>query len=174
MTEPSIQQPTAPPADMRIPISDALVMLGGVMILGFSFGPFVSYQPATRNSTALDYSAWEWIGFLAPLTWFVVVGGLLLLALGLSRALNGDRSLLTFRTSQLQLVVAAYAVSVLIGYALTEKSSETTSSAEFMGARLQVGATTVGEFGWGGVLMLVGALVALVGALLNLMRRGEG
>ncbi|MCP2326265.1 FtsH-binding integral membrane protein [Hamadaea flava] len=173
MTEPMAQQPVTQPADVRIPISDALVMLGGVLILGFSFAPFVSYEPATRNSTGVDYLAWEWTGFLAPLTWFVVVGGLLLLALGLSRALNGDRSLVTFRTSQLQLVVAAYAASVLIGYALTEKGSETTTSAEFLGARIQVGATTAGEFGWGGVLMLIGALIAVIGAVMNLLARSQ-
>jgi len=155
---------------LRIPISDALVMAGGVMILGFSFGPFVAY-PATRNTASAEFSAWEWTPFLAPLTWFVVFGGLLLLALGLGRALNGDRTLLSFRISQLQLVVGAYAASVLIGYALAEKSAQTTTSAEFWGAKIQTGVTQVGEFGWGGVLMLIGALMALVGALLNLLQR---
>jgi hypothetical protein len=161
------------PATMRIPISDAFVMLGGVMILGFSFAPFVSYQPTTRNGAGVDFTAWEWTGYLAPLTWFVVLAGLLLLAFGLSRALNGDQSLLTFRTSQLQFVVAAYAASVLIGYALAEKGAHSTSSVEFWGTKVQTGAMQAGELGWGGVLMLVGALIALVGALINLLQRPQ-
>jgi hypothetical protein len=156
------------------PLSDALVMLGGLMILGFSFAPFVSYRAVMRNGRFSEYatnpSAWEWTAYLAPLTWFVVLAGLFLLALGLGRALSGDRTLFTFKMSQLQLVIAAYAASVLIGYALVDKSLLSGASVEFMGARMQVSAPQVAEFGWGGVLMLIGALIALIGALLNLLQ----
>lgn len=167
--------PEAPSAPMSVPpISDGLVMLGGLMILGFSFAPFVSYRAVMRNGRYAEYatnpSAWEWTAYLAPLTWFVVLAGLFLLALGLGRALSGDLKLLTFKLSQLQLVVAAYAASILIGYALTDKSLLTGASVEFMGAKMQVSAPQVAEFGWGGVLMLIGALIALIGALLNLLR----
>ncbi|NUT35699.1 MAG: hypothetical protein HOV79_21805 [Hamadaea sp.] len=156
------------------PASDALVMLGGLMILGFSFAPFVSYRIVTRPGRLTEYAvnptAWEWTSYLAPLTWFVILSGLFLLGLGLSRALMGDRLLFTFRISQLQLLVAGYAASILIGYAMTEKSVTTGATLDFFGARMEVNSPQLAEFGWGGVLMLIGALIALIGALLNLFR----
>lgn len=171
---PPPQSPSTPTPMNLPPVSDALVMLGGLMILGFSFAPFVSYRAVLRNGRFTEYatspSAWEWTSYLAPLTWFVVLSGLFLLALGLSRALSGDRLLFTFRTSQLQLLVAGYAASILIGYALTEKSLMTGATLDFMGARMQVNTPQLAEFGWGGVLMLIGSLIALIGALLNLFR----
>lgn len=167
--------PESPSMPMNVPpVSDSLVMLGGLLILGFSFAPFVSYRAVLRSGRYADHatnpSAWEWSAYLAPLTWFVVLAGLFLLALGLGRAISGDRTLFTFRLSQLQLLVAGYAVSILIGYALTDKSLLTGASVEFMGARMEVSAPQVAEFAWGGVLMLIGALIALIGALLNLLR----
>jgi hypothetical protein len=155
-------------------LADGLIMFGGLLILGFSFAPFVSYHTVASGDRYGAYSAnpsaWEWSAYLAPLTWFVVLAGLLLLALGFSHALSGDRILFTFRVSQLQLIVSIYAASILIGYALTDKSLLTAVSVQFMGARMQVVAPPDGDFGWGGVLMLVSALIAVIGALFNLLR----
>jgi hypothetical protein len=143
-----------------------MVMLGGLLILGFSFAPFVSYQaivPDFRLGTyEVNTSAWEWTAYLAPLTWFVILGGLFLLALGLTHMLSGERRLFTFQVSQLQLLVALYALSVLVGYALTGK---TIATVNVLGTRAD------GDFAWGGVLMLVGALIATVGAVFNFLRQ---
>jgi hypothetical protein len=174
LAPPTTATPPPPPPELPgrtsdlPPIGDLLVMLGGLMIVGFSFAPFISYtlqsnglsQGATVNRTA-----WEWAAFLAPLTWFLVLGGLFLLALGLNHLLSGDRRLAGFRISQLQLVVAAYTASILIGYALTDKSLQV--SVTFLEAQIHVGN---GEFAWGGVLMLVGSLLAVVGAVLTMAR----
>jgi hypothetical protein len=147
-------------------IGDLLVMIGGLMVIGFSFAPFVSYAGrSTRlfEGTTVNRTAWEWSAFLAPLTWLVILGGLFLIALGLSHLLSGERRLLGFRISQLQILVAAYTASILIGYALTEKSIPVNVS--FLDAQLEVG---TGEFAWGGVLMLVGSLLAVLGAVLTI------
>jgi hypothetical protein len=151
------------------PIGDLLVMLGGLMIVGFSFAPFVSYGGENligHGAVSVNRTAWEWSAYLAPLTWFVLLGGLFLLALGLGHMLSGDRKLLTFRNSQLQLVVAAYTASILIGYALADKSMQV--SVALFSSQIEVGS---GEFAWGGVLMLVGSLIAVVGAVFTLVRR---
>jgi hypothetical protein len=156
---------TAPPLP---PIGDLLVMVGGLMIIGFSFAPFISYRAqSTRffEGVTVNQTAWDWAAFLAPLTWFVMLGGLFLIALGLSQLLSGDRRLLGFRTSQLQILVAAYTTSILIGYALVDKSLQVNLS--FLEGQLQVGS---GEFAWGGVLMLVGSLLAMVGAVITLAK----
>jgi hypothetical protein len=151
------------------PIADGLVMLGGLMILGFSFAPFISYAATSSRlfeQFTVNRTAWEWNAYLAPLTWFVVLGGLFLIALGLSHVLSGDHRLLSFRVTQLQLIVAAYSASILIGYALADKSLRIGVSA--IGSEVLISS---GEFAWGGVLMLVGSLLAVVGAVLNLVRR---
>ena len=170
LAPPTTAAPPPPPAGQFAhapqipPIGDLLVMLGGLMIIGFSFAPFVSYgvlADRVFQAYSVNLTAWEWTSYLAPLTYFVVLGGLFLLALGLGHMLSGDRKLLTFRTSQLQLVVAAYAASILIGYALAAKSLHVSS-------QVVVGSA---EFAWGGVLMLVGSLVAVVGAVFTLLRQ---
>jgi hypothetical protein len=143
-------------------------MLGGLMIVGFSFAPFVSYAVRSDRffeGASVNQTAWEWAAFLAPLTWFVVLAGLFLIALGLSHLLSGERRLLGFRISQLQIVVAAYAASILIGYALADKSEPV--SVALLGTQLRIGS---GEFAWGGVLMLVGSLLAIVGAVITIAR----
>lgn len=167
-TPPPPEMPSAQASPQLPPLGDLMVMLGGLMILGFSFGPFVSYATASRTFQAgsVNRSAWEWSAFMAPLTWFVILGGLFLLALGLSHALSGERKLFTFKISQLQLVVAAYTTSILIGYALADKSLSV--NVNLLDAQLVVGN---GEYAWGGVLMLVGSLVALVGAVFTLLRQ---
>lgn len=176
LAPPTTATPPPPPPEMPgrtapelPPIGDLLVMIGGLMIVGFSFGPFISYSSRSTGffeGVTVSQSAWEWSAFLAPLTWFVVLGGLFLIALGLSQLLSGDRRLFGFRTSQLQIVVAAYTTSILIGYALADKSLQVNLS--ILNGQLQVGS---GEFAWGGVLMLVGSLLAVVGAVISLARR---
>jgi hypothetical protein len=174
LAPPTTAFPPPPPAELPSraqdlpPIGDMLVMVGGLMVIGFSFAPFVSYRAASSRlfeGATVNQSAWEWAAFLAPLTWFVVLGGLFMLALGLSHLLSGDRRILGFRTSQLQIVVAAYVASILVGYALADKSLQVNVS--FLEAQVLVGS---GEFAWGGVLMLVGSLLGIVGAVITLAK----
>jgi hypothetical protein len=164
--------------EKRILIGDALTAFGGLLVFVFSFAPFVGYSDS-RFSNDLEehhlpvwFSAWATETFMAPLTWFVVLGGLLAISLAAARmAIPRDREVAGFRTGHLQIGVTIFVFLALFGYATSSKSaifghdfavqftSETDSAVEM-------------SFSWGGYLMLFGALVAVVGAVLSHLEIG--
>jgi uncharacterized integral membrane protein len=150
-----------------------LVAAGGTVIFLFSFAPFVAYDDALVRSAQGDdagfsgrFSAWSAETFMAPLTWFVIVAGLLLVALAAVRVVRGgDPVRLRVSASQAQLGLGLFVFFVLLGYALAAK--DMMFGIDDVNADVRAVLDFPLTFGWGGVLMLVGAVLALGGALLN-------
>ncbi|GEM_PF-2496642 len=172
-TGPQVQQTgylAAQSPARQLRIGDLLAVIGGFFVFAFSFAPFVSYSDRTvqQAQSSKDgfsgwYMAWSTQMFMAPLTWWVILSALLLLALAVLRMATGrESSLIGFKDSQLQVGLGLFAVLVLIGYALSHKQI-------LFGlddSRFNASVDTP-SFGWGGILMLISALVALTGAILN-------
>jgi uncharacterized integral membrane protein len=157
----------------RPTVGDVLVAAGGTVIFLFSFAPFVAYDDALVRSARGDdagfsgrFSAWSAQTFMAPLTWFVIVAGLLLVALAAVRiARGGDPARLGVSAGQAQLGLGMFVFFVLLGYALANK--DMMFGIDDVNADVRAVLDFPLTFGWGGVLMLVGAVLALGGALLN-------
>jgi hypothetical protein len=165
--------------ERRILIGDALTAFGGLLVFAFSFAPFVAYsddstvRELARENLPTWFSAWATETFMAPLTWFVVLGGLISISLAAARmAIPREREVAGFRTGHLQIGVSLFVFLVLFGYATSAKSV-------MFGHDLGVRITSLGSsegldmsFGWGGYLMLLGSLVAAVGAVLSHLEIG--
>jgi hypothetical protein len=166
----------APVRSGRAHLGDLLVGLGGLMILAFSFAPFVSYDPRLMKITNAEntdfqvwFSAWSTQMFMAPITWWVVFAGVLLVAVAAARFVaDRDLTLSGFTATQLELAFGLFAFLVLLGYALADKQY-------VFGQELSprfLNLTIEPHFAWGGVAMLAGSIVALMGALLNHISSG--
>ena len=165
---PQGSQPTTP----RFRVGDALIVSGGAFVFLFSFLPFVSYSdelrgPIERSGFGIWFNAWQAQTFMAPLTWFVILAAVT--AGGLSVAnyvLKQPITLLKFSAPQLQVITSVFAFVTLLGYATSAKSVVFGSNyAQYLGGK----AFTNGiDFGVGGYLMLVFALLCSVGTLMNL------
>ncbi|MEV0843555.1 hypothetical protein AB0I55_28920 [Actinocatenispora sera] len=165
--------------ERRILIGDALTAFGGLLVFAFSFAPFVGYsddstvRDLARENLPTWFSAWATETFMAPLTWFVVLGGLISISLAAARmAVPREREVAGFRTGHLQIGVSIFVFLVLFGYATSAKSI-------MFGHDLGVSITSLGSsegldmsLGWGGYLMLFGSLVAAVGAVLSHLEIG--
>jgi hypothetical protein len=173
---PTGPEPVVPPpgGGRRLSVGDLLVAVGGVLIVIFSFAPFVAYDKALVESAAgagspdFDgwYSAWSAQTFMAPLTWFVVVAGLLLAALAVLRLVRGGnpaRGGISATVAELGL--ALFAFFVLIGYALSAK--DMMFGVDDINAEVRAVFDFPLGFSWGGMLMLAGAVLALAGALIT-------
>lgn len=146
-------------------------MVGGTLIFSFSFAPFVAYDERLVEAMAEgraefpeSFSAWSTETFMAPITWWAIVAGALLAALGILRFATGrDVSLAGFRATPLQLALALYAFLLLLGYSVADKQQTFgyDPRGEFVDFPLDP------HFAWGGVLMLIGAAIGLIGAVLN-------
>jgi hypothetical protein len=160
-------QPASPPREARI--GDALVVLGALMVFLFSFAPFVQYggefgallaQPGFSSR----FNAWSLEAFMVPLTTFVVVAALLgIAAVGIRFALRRDPSALGFRLRQVEVGLALFVFFVLLGMIASNKPI-------FFGARQSndpVLTESTMAVGWGAVLMLIGAMLVVAGAVLN-------
>ncbi|MGA8112174.1 MAG: hypothetical protein WCA46_00775 [Actinocatenispora sp.] len=162
----------------RISLGDGLAAFGGLLIFAFSFAPFIAYDD-DRLASQLDsrhlpawFSAWATETFMAPLTWFIVLAGLIMISLSASHlAISRDREVTGFRTSHLQIGVTLFAFLSLFGYATSAKRV-------FFGHDLAVlygddsNINTAMSFSWGGWLMLFGALIAVVGAVIGHLELG--
>jgi hypothetical protein len=162
-------------AGRRIRLGDLLVLIGGLFVFLFSFAPFVTYPDRAINDIVGSgeitfdgwFMAWSTQMFMAPLTWWVIFAALGLVALAIVRTMTGrDPELLRLRVSQFQVGLGLFAFFVLLGYALSQKQIS------FGFDKVISGDIPEYElyrpfFGWGGYLMLIGALVAAVGAVLN-------
>jgi hypothetical protein len=139
MSQPPYPSARAP---FTLTLGDALLGGGGALIFLFSFAPFIS-------GGRLKYSAWATQFFMAPLTWWAIFAGMIMVALALTRNVwPPQREFYGFKPSHVEVGVSLFAFLVLIGYALSDKT-------EFF------------DFGWGGVIMTLGSVVAVVGALMN-------
>ncbi|MGH3803826.1 MAG: hypothetical protein ACRDTD_27580 [Pseudonocardiaceae bacterium] len=145
-------------------------------MLLFSFLPFVSYSesirgPIDRSGYDTWFNAWETQTFMAPLTWFAVLAAAAAAAASVgSYIFAGKLRLLTFSTAQLQLLFSLFAAFVLFGYAMSSKSVIFGSDyAEYLGDKTFAKGI---EFSAGGYLMLIFALLAVIGAFMNLYRVG--
>lgn len=162
----------SPPREARL--GDLLVLLGGLMVFFFSFAPFVQYSGEMRAGLASDgissrFNAWSLEIFMVPLTTFVVVAALLGIAAAATRfGLRRDPSALGFRLRQVEVGLALFVFTVLLGMIASDKHA-------FFGARRLADPDSDPLFliqsrmavGWGAVLMLIGAIIALAGAVLN-------
>jgi hypothetical protein len=154
-------------------IGDMLIMGGGLFVFLWSFAPFVSYDDelvASLNrgdGPDIDgsYSAWAAETFMAPLTWWVVLAALLLIVLAVLRYRRGEVRLPGATLTGLQFGLGLFVFFVLLGYALSNK--EMTFGLDEINEQARAVVNTDLSFAWGGMLMLIGALVALVGAVLN-------
>ena len=171
----------APPAPARAPrriaLSDLLTAFGGLLIFAFSFAPFVAYDDDFADLVARSqnrdfdgwYMAWSLQTFMAPLTWFVIIAGLLLLASAVLRILRGGNpSRFGLSLTGVQLGLALFAFFVLVGYTLSDKQINFGLD-EFADEEIRDFDLSIS---WGGVLMLLGALIALAGAVLAHMNIG--
>lgn len=175
------EEPPARPGSLParpLLLGDLLAGVAAVVLFLASFTPFVSYDNAklTTDLEKLGLSTWftAWSGqtFMAPLTWFAILAALAVVAISAVRYLRGsDRKLLTFTLPQLQLVLAAFSAITLIGYAASRKS--VLFGADFAAEVGKAQATTAFDtrfsLSFGGYLMLVAALVAVAGAVLNVL-----
>jgi hypothetical protein len=164
----------------RLRLGDLLAVVGGLAVVLCSFAPFVRYsstfveqaQSEDKRFTG-EYTAWSGQMFMAPLTWFVVIAGLLVVVLAVARARTGrDPLVLGARASVVQVGLALFAVFVLIGYALSHKQTLFGLDALAAGDNGIVLFAERPALSWGGWLMLLGALVATVGAVLNHFNAG--
>jgi hypothetical protein len=173
--QPNQPAPAAPQGPLRLTLGDALIGAGGLLIFIFSFAPFVQYNSELiKRSIGGGTSWWDaWSNqtFMAPLTWWVIGAGILLVLLALSRTVWApERERLGFRPSHLGVGLSLFAFFVLVGYAFSAKTLV------FGIGGLQDVINALGNvnpgFSWGGVMMLFGSVVALVGAFMNHLALG--
>jgi hypothetical protein len=168
-TQPSVPPAASPLRQARL--GDLLVLLGALMVFFFSFAPFVQYSG--EMTEGLDdgisgrFNAWSLEIFMVPLTTFVVVAALLSVAAVAARfGIRRDPVALGFRLQQVEVGLALFVFVVLLGMIASDKQA-------FFGARRIAEDDTLFltqsqmSVGWGAVLMLIGAIIALAGAVLN-------
>jgi hypothetical protein len=153
---------SAPTKTLRL--GDALELGGSLVVFAFSFAPFVAISvPALLAGDLADWrNAWATETFMAPLTWFVILAGLLQIGAVALRYLGGrSPELLGFRLPQLELGLGLFMLVVLFGMVTSEKH------VIFGAADAQVNSGAELDTGWGAILMLIGALAAAVGGVLT-------
>jgi hypothetical protein len=154
------------PSAKILRLGDALALGGSLVVFVFSFAPFITINiPSFLDGRVLDdwQNAWATETFMAPLTWFVVLAGLLQIAAVAVRYLNGrNPELLGFRLTQLELGLSLFMLVVLFSMVTSEKHVINGAAARVHGE----GQASL-DIGWGAILMLIGALAATVGAVLT-------
>ncbi|MQA27931.1 MAG: hypothetical protein GEU94_21305 [Micromonosporaceae bacterium] len=159
------------PLNLKVRLTDALIAGGALLVFLFSFAPFVEYDDPDlerrleQESLPTWFSAWALETFMAPLTWWVIIAALGMLAIIALQRFVPDQRLLGFQLSQIQLMLSYFALIMLLGYALSAKTM-------LFGSELQ-DESFASQFdtdmssGWGANLMLFGALATAVGATLG-------
>jgi hypothetical protein len=172
------QAPPAQKPDRRLTLGDAVAAFGGLLVFAFSFAPFVSYDDAFQQQLAKDnlptwFSAWSAETFMGPLTWFVVLAGMITIGLAATHlAVPRGRELLGFRLGHPQIGVALFAFLVTFGYATSDKDVIFGHDLNVsLGQALLRGGLSF-SFSWGGYLMLFGTVLAVAGAVLSYLEVG--
>src|SRR5690606_34528355 len=95
---PSTVHGRRPRPELRVGLGDALAAVGAVLVVLFSFAPFVGYTDSDLIEEAIErnvptwYSAWAVETFMAPLSWLIVFAALGLIGLVSARVFaNWDR-----------------------------------------------------------------------------------
>ncbi|NUS73420.1 MAG: hypothetical protein HOQ05_08455 [Corynebacteriales bacterium] len=159
----------------RLTLADALVAGGGLLLFLASFLPFVSYKevlrgPLERGNFQTHFDAWQFETFLAPLSAFVALSGLVAVGLIALGYLNGGHfRLATFSLPQVSVVIGLFSTITLLGYALSTKSMM--FGKDWAEYNLKEYRDAL-EFSIGGWLMLGGAIVLLAGSLMALYGAG--
>ena len=174
---PGYGYPPAAPARPKLPLNlgDGLVAFGSLLVFVFSFTPFVGYDSddlinsLERSGLPTWFSAWGTETFMAPLTWFVALGGLAAIGLVAARlAVPRDREFIGFKVGHLLVGIALFNFVVLFGYAVSSKSAVFGHD-----LAVQYGSRDFAmALDWGGYLMVFGALIAAVGAVLGHLEIG--
>ena len=145
--------PAAAPSGLYIRLADALVAAGALLILLFSWAPMVSPKLSVRSDPTFHSSLWRW---LSPLGLFVVLAVLLLLATAfLDTFWQRSKPLVGLHRHHVQVGLELFVIVDIFGMMLADPFA----SIEGLGSVLGVG--------WGGVMMLLFALIATAGAILN-------
>lgn len=155
---------------------DVLTVGGGLLVFLFSFAPFVRYANSgvrgelRAAGVRTAYNAWARETFMAPLTTFVILSALLTVGLVALRFGRGrEPTVLGFRLRQFEVGLTLFAFVVLFGMIISNKNA-------IFGAGLRETFFGTGETGmvagWGAVLMLLGAVTALAGAVLSYLGLG--
>lgn len=165
-------QPPVPPSPPRtVPLGDLLAAGGALLVFAFSFAPFVRYggemsQGAEIDGVSPNFNAWSTELFMVPLTTFVVVAAMLVMAaVGVRFGLRRELSALGFRMRQIEVGLGLFMFVVLLGMIASDKHA-------FFGARRFSDSDPFlltqsrMDVGWGAVLMLIGAMIALAGTVL--------
>jgi len=146
--------PAAAPSGLYIRLADAVVAAGALIILLFSWAPMVKPTLFARDDASLHASLWSW---LSPLGLFVVLAVLLLLATAvLDMFWHREKPLAGLHRHHVQVGLALFVLVDIFGMMLADPFS---SIDGFGGDVLSVG--------YGGIIMLLGALVLTAGAVLN-------
>jgi hypothetical protein len=167
------EPPAAPTEPRTLRLGDLLVAFGALVVFGFSFAPFIEYgERAAFLFGVLDvplwFNAWSLQTFMVPLTTFVILAALLSIAAAAVRfGIRRDPELVGFRLRQLEVGLALFAFVVLLGMVASDKHA-IVGARRIAEADPTFGAEEVAvNTGWGAVLMLLGTIVVLAGALLN-------
>jgi hypothetical protein len=162
----------------RLTPGDGLAALGGLLVFAFSFAPFVEYDDAFQSRLTPDnlptwFSAWSTETFMGPLTWFVVLAGMITIGLAATHLVwPRARDLLGFKLGHVQIGVALFALLVMFGYATSAKDVIFGHDLNVsLGQALLRGSLSL-SFSWGGYLMLFGTVLAAVGAILSYLEIG--
>ncbi len=164
-------QPSTPTPAKTLRLGDVLALAGSLLVFSFSFAPFVKIKiPGLLSGAGLadTQNAWATETFMAPLTWFVVLAGLLVIA-GVALRYVGVRNArpLGFTLAQLELNLSLFMLVVLFGMVTSEKHLIFGVSARALG---EGGASL--DSGWGAILMLVGAIAAAAGSVFTILSVG--
>ena len=154
-------------------IGDFAVLVGTLVVFAFSFAPFVQYDDQTRElyrpiDVSMAFSAWSLETFMMPLTLFVI-GAAVLTAIStvLRFVLARDPQVAGFRLRQLEVGMALFTTLVLLGMVSSSKHP-VVGTRRLAETHSMLSPTDVSlKTGWGSILMLLGALLLLTGALLN-------
>jgi hypothetical protein len=142
------------------------------MTLLFSFGPLVRYdnvgavQRLAGKKIPLTFSAWSAETSLAPLTWLAALAALALVGLVVLKMMTSDeQEFLGFQAGQVRVGLSVFSFLIFAGYALSEKNLVFGSALnDAVAARFAAGDVSLA---WGGHMMVIGSLVAVVGAFLD-------
>lgn len=165
-TAPPDRTPPAVPRAKVLRLGDVLSLGGSLVVFAFSFAPFVTVNvPGLFGSGGVEdwHNAWAAETFMAPLTWFVLLAGLLVIAVVALRYFGvRDPQPWGFRFTQLEIILGAFMLVVLFGMVTSEKHLVFGSDLRALG---EIGARL--DTGWGAILMLLGALATMVGTSLT-------